>query len=178
MWKKNLCAFGLGLIVFLLILQRAPQPQRTLTVIGESGAVSFNAHRGATISTGADGQLTFIMEGIKVELKENTDVRLDRIFKDDVRLFVSRGQITTTRSNGDVGDFHASSDRVRCSADPGEALTFINYDFQERVSVIPITGTIEISVNGVPSMTLRAEDKKYADISELAPYLVTQLQIK
>lgn len=171
-------AVGLGIIVVILVMGRAARSARALAVFDQSGSVVLDARRGGTLSTGADGELTFTLEGVTIQMTANTDVRLDRLFKDEVVLFVPRGQVTITRSMDDQGSLHVSSDRVTGRADSGEAFTFINYDFQERVSVIPLSGSIDVFVNKALAATLPAENGKYLDLSELAPYGITELKIK
>lgn len=178
MGKKILFAAGLLIIVVILIVQRAPQATRSLSILNRSGSVTLDTSRGGTLSTGADGELTFTLDGVTVQMTANTDVRLDRLFKDEVALFVPRGQVTITRSMDDRGSLDVSSDRVTGRADPGEAFTFINYDFQERISVIPLSGSIDVFVNNAFASTLTAENEKYIDLSELAPYGITELKIK
>src|SRR3990167_10138819 len=94
MWTKGPIVLFSICVLLLLVVNRANEPQVKLTTLQISGDVEVTDRRGGTVSTGEESGLLLQVGDAIVELSENTDVRLDRLFENDVRLFVARGRVS------------------------------------------------------------------------------------
>ena len=161
---------GIGLFaactLALLVVNRTSEPQVELTTLELSGDVKVTDRRGGTVSTGEESGLLLQVGDVIVEISENTDVRLDRLFENNVRLFVARGRVSVSGAT-----ITLTTDRVAAT---GSDFELVNYDFQERVTVEPTEKDVTVVVNGTQTEILLADEYERLEISELEPFTITR----
>ena len=170
MWTKGPIVLFSICVLLLLVVNRANEPQVKLTTLQISGDVEVTDRRGGTVSTGEESGLLLQVGDAIVELSENTDVRLDRLFENDVRLFVARGRVSVSGAT-----LTLTTDRVAAT---GSDFELVNYDFQERVTVEPTEEDVTVVVNGTQTEMLRADEYERIEISELEPFTITRMKIE
>lgn len=150
------------------------QSPLTVTTIEADGSVnevrndktmplSDHPVRGSVIETGAQARALIDIDGTVLALSENTSVELKTLATDRLVLFVSKGRVAVSSPNDRV--VHITSNEVD-SWFLGGVMTFVNYDFQRRVSVIPLAATVCVRIHNGP--TLMATQPM--DISEMDPF--------
>jgi hypothetical protein len=126
--------------------------------------------RGEIVSTTAGEYQLLSNELINVGLDENTDLEIITLNKNQVELYVHRGRIIIDSSvNTSI-----RSDFVRTSFnDPGQ-VSFVYYDFLNKVSVIPLEDNpVSYQIAEQTGTTTGP-----IDISELEPYEVTSFEFQ
>lgn len=162
MWTKIFIGIFVICVLVLLVVNRANEPQLEVTTLDGYGEIFGDFERGGTISTGEESLSVLQIGKAIISVGENTKIRLDRIFEDDVRLFVSQGRVAVSESAVTI-----TTDRVSAT---GKNFELINYDFQERVTVEPSSGIIEVSINHQELQTVDAGKEEFLEISELPPF--------
>lgn len=99
--------------------------------------------RGETITTDELPQAISFGDFAQIALDARTDVRIERLTPDSAHLTLLRGRIviaTTPRAK----EVAVKTTLSTSTLGPSSRGSFVNYDFQELVSVIPLGSTIRI----------------------------------
>lgn len=152
-------------IMGLLIAQRfslPPElPVRIAAGSGEEAGYGFGEglRRGSVIETG-DGYLkvTIGVESEQIDqaqtilwLAPNTRIELQRLYEDELTIRFTRGRLLVD-NHADVPlrlETNHTSSLVH-----GDIATFVNYDFLETVHVIPLSGSVQVSVDSTAEQLL------------------------
>ncbi len=135
-------------VMGLLVLQRfSGPPELTVTVAMVNEESNYHTgeelERGEMVTT-QNGFLEFtIGEDTQVYLAAQTQVELHRIFEDEVVLKLKKGRIVVRtesempvviKTNKTESLIHKSS------------ASFVNYDFLQTVHVIPLSGSVQLTI--------------------------------
>lgn len=103
--------------------------------------------RGEIIKTGADG-MAFITigPGVRIALDEKTDLVLESLRPDGVRLHLSRGRILAA-SHPHVDQLTIKTAKTETMILEG-TLSIVNYDFLQTVAIAPLNTTVRLSLHG------------------------------
>ena len=138
-------------IIGLLTAQRffAMPPQMTVTVRdvqGESAwSVGDEMNRGEIIATGEEYLRLRIGEVADIWLARQTTLELRRLFEDELSVLLTRGRMLVSHHGQiplRVQTNHTSH------AVLGDVVSFVNYDFLETIHVIPLSGSVQVFVEG------------------------------
>ncbi len=176
MLKKNLLLtiiFG-GLIVLLLVGTRLgfvyaggsgyQAPIVAHVVHGTGGTFA----RGSTVETHVNEKLLLEIAGARIGLYENTSLELKMLTSDRIELRITKGRIAVAARSSNQS-ITVSSNRVDATT-LGGSFSFVNYDFLQKVSIIPLSGIAGVVVNGESASILAGP----VDVSEIAPYELTE----
>ncbi|MEK7620529.1 MAG: hypothetical protein AAB413_04825 [Patescibacteria group bacterium] len=165
MLTKILTVFLFLGIIGLLIVQRfslPPElPVRIAAGSGEDSGYGFGEglRRGSIVET-ADGFLKVTI-GVEFEnldqaktilwLAPNTRIQLDRLYEDELTIRFTRGRLLI--------DNHAQVPlRLETNFTShlvyDDIATFVNYDFLETIHVIPLSGSVQVSVDSTGEQLL------------------------
>lgn len=157
-------------LAWLLIANRGQPPAFEIALPYQQGEVRAELKRGGLIETGPSSRAFLIIGQTKIGLYENTVLRLDRLFiEEPLEFFLSKGRLAIA-----TPDDHAvivKTDRVKAV---GSAMSVVNYDFQERVSVIPLKGQVDILINKEQTVTLLTMDGLLLEVSEIEPFTINR----
>lgn len=162
MWTKGAVALFSICVLSLLVQNRANEPQLEVTTLESYGEIFGDFERGGTILTGEESWLQLQIGEAIISVGGNTHIRFERLFEDDVRLFVSQGRVAVSESAVTI-----TTDRVSAT---GENFELVNYDFQEQVTVEPSSGIVEVSINHQALQAVDAAQGEFLEISELPPF--------
>lgn len=140
--------------------------------VGSSNVVD-TVRRGQIVSTDSESRLLLSNELIEVALDENTDLEIIRLNKNEVELYVHRGRIGV-RSWGVNLPVSIRSDYVRSNFESPGQISFVYYDFLNKVSIIPFDD-LEVSYSIADTEDTTVEP---IDISELEPYTIEPFEFK
>jgi hypothetical protein len=135
-------------IMSLLVLQRfSSSPELTVTVAAVNE--ESNYHTGETLRRGEivttpNGFLDLtIGEDTHVYLAAQTQLELHRIFEDEVVLKLTKGRIvvSTDAELPVIVKTNATTHLIHQSV-----ASFVNYDFLETVHVIPLNGSVQVTI--------------------------------
>ena len=135
---------------------------------GNSIPVSSTPPRGSTITTLPGASALFDIAGTWIGLYENTTVTFNKLTPTRIEIAVPKGRIAVYSHTSNHRRVQISSAKVDALSIDGE-MSFVNYDFEQRVSVIPISGSVGIVVNNNDAQITQTP----VDISEKAPFAVT-----
>ncbi|GEM_PF-1952159 len=157
MLSRILTAVLFVAIMGLLIAQRfslPPElPVRIAAGSGEDAGYGFgeDLRRGSVIETGEGFlKVTIGVESAKLDeaktilwLAPNTRIELERFYEDELTIRFTRGRIVAS-NQADVPlkiKTNYTSHLVL-----GDVASFVNYDFLETIHVIPLTGSVQVSI--------------------------------
>lgn len=133
-------------------------------VEGLSGAPK----RGSVIATGEDARVLFTIDGTHIALDENTVLEFRLLTDERIELYVPTGRVAVNSQNVDERAVSVSSAHVDAITVRG-SLSFVNYNFDQRLSIIPFTGVVGILVNDSEGYIIKTP----IDILDTEPYTVT-----
>lgn len=114
-----------------------------VTTPGREGqGLGFTAKRGQTLHT-ESGRALIQIGDTRIAVDERTDLEFVATTEDAVVLRMPRGRIYVDRPTAE-GTFTLKTNYSESTFRAGTA-SFVNYDFREVVSVIPITGSISVT---------------------------------
>lgn len=134
----------------LLIARRFDIPPQELVIVVASQNSNFTAgqklKRGATIETSGGEYLAIqIGSDLLVGIDERSRVELHRIFLDERTLRFSRGRVEIV-SESQTPVF-IETNKTLNTLENGRGI-FINYDFQQLVTIAPVVGSIQTQIKG------------------------------
>lgn len=124
--------------------------------------------RGEIIKTGDEARALLDIHGLKIGLDQRTDLKIEKIDEDRIRLQLIRGRIAIHKPDPETKLIIATKNTEAIMMS-GTA-SFVNYDFKETVSVIPIDSAIEIRIFEKEFVTERP-----LDIHEVDPIDVSSV---
>ncbi|MFH1315527.1 MAG: hypothetical protein ABIH67_03980 [Candidatus Uhrbacteria bacterium] len=142
-------------------------------------------HRGETVSTDTDEHLLLTNELIEIALDQNTDLEIITLNEQEVELYLHRGRLGVRPGYGilSLNKYPVSrpdpiitvrSDYIRSSFESPGQVSFVYYDFMNKVSIIPFDNIeVTYSVSNITGTTSES-----IDISELEPYTVETFEFK
>ncbi len=138
------------LVVGLLAWRRFDlPPQQAVAVIASQESdhkAGTRFPRGTILETGDNEYLAIkIGERIIVTMDERSRLELSRLFEDERVLTFTRGRIVV--KNEEKAPVFIDTHKTENALMKGEAI-FINYDFQQLVTVAPVTGNIQTHLKG------------------------------
>ena len=164
-------------------------PSRSLEVADQVGSanVSDQVLRGQIVSTDSESRLLLSNELIEIALDENTDLEIIRLNKKEIELYVHRGRIgvrsgywilSSLKNNYPVSGpdpiILIRSDYIRSRFQSPGQVSFVYYDFLNKVSLIPFDDTeVSYSIAGQTGSTMQP-----LDISELEPYTIEEFDFQ
>lgn len=134
----------------LLIARRIVVPsQEIVSVLASERSqylVGETFRRGETIETGDDEYLAIkIGADLIVGMDERSRIELNRLFVDERTLQFPRGRIVVVSSS--QTPVFVETNKTVNTIENGKAI-FINYDFEQMVTVAPVTGSIQTHIKG------------------------------
>lgn len=135
-------------------------PQQTATVVGSSKSI----RRGETVSTGSGERTRLVIGAQSISLDENTDVVLADLRDESLAIRLVRGRIYVD------GPVTVSTNFTSTTTASG-ALTVVNFDFLETVSIAPFFTTATVTTKGSPSVTT----EKPVSIHETPPVSIVEI---
>lgn len=152
-------------IMGLLVVQRFSMPPelpvRIAAGSGEDAGYGFGEglRRGSVIETG-NGYLKVTI-GVESEqldqaqtilwLAPQTRIELDRLYEDELTIRFTRGRLLVD-NHADV-PLRLETNHTT-SLVHGDIATFVNYDFLETIHVIPLSGSVQVSVDSTAEQLL------------------------
>lgn len=131
----------------LLIRRFDTQPEEPVVIVSVSGSerkVGEKLRRGEIIETKVGEYLALqIGESVLVGIDERSRVELYRLFADERILRFPRGRIVI--ESQDKKPFLIETNKTQSIVENGSA-TFINYDYQQLVTIAPIKGSIQTHI--------------------------------
>lgn len=143
----------MGLLVVQRFLSMPPEvPVVVVDIFGESNlSIGEELQRGKIINSDT-GYIKFtIANMMSLWLAPNTQVELQRLFEDELVVRFTKGRILVDHE-GDVPlriETNNTSHLVL-----GDIVTFVNYDFLETIHVIPLSGSVQVSVDSTGEQLL------------------------
>jgi len=141
--------------------------------------------RGEIVSTDTEERLLLSNELLEIALDQNTDLEIIRLNEKEVELHLHRGRIGVRPGYGilSLNKYPVSrpdpmitirSDYVRTNfTSPGQ-ISFVYYDFLNKVSIIPFDELeVSYSISDIADTTTEP-----IEISELEPYTVETFEFK
>ncbi len=146
-------------------------PTFDITTLEEQGDVVATpdgaARRGSVVTTGKDARMLFQIDDALVALYEDTTVEF-KTLSGEIEIVVQKGRVAVSSGT--------QKDRpLVVSAGPIQTITFggtfslVHYDFQQRVSVIPLSGPVGVNIADESGQVIMNP----IDISTVPPYEVT-----
>lgn len=140
----------------LLIARRfdVPASEEVLVIASQNSdlGVGEKLRRGETIETQADEFVAIkIGSDLTVGIDERSRVELDRAFVDERTLKFSRGRIVVN-STSQTPVFVETNKTVN-TLENGKAI-FVNYDFEQMVTIAPVTGSVQTHIKGAKDYLL------------------------
>lgn len=164
-------------IMGLLIAQRfyavPPQVQVTVDTILGSGAFAIgeNLRRGQIVETG-DGYLKLtISDTSTLWLAADTRIELERLFEDELAIRFTKGRLVVDH-HGEVPLKIQTNHTSHMVLD--DTASFVNYDFLETVHVIPLSGSVQVSVETTGEQLLTPVP---LSIHETEPVVLERLEV-
>ncbi len=142
-------------------------PNLRATVMDASGVVT-ELRRGAIVSTGRGEHTLLEIDGTRIGLYEDTEIELTTLTKEQIELTVKKGRLAIDTLRAPDRAVTAQTQVVSATTIGGQ-MSFVYYDWQQRVSVIPLTGLVSAIINDQIGQISSAP----FDVSEVAPYAVT-----
>lgn len=163
-------------VVGLLGWRRFDMPkQEPVTVVAQEQSkhqVGDALKRGMVIETGDGEFLTFrIGTDVLVSVDQRSRIELTRLFEDERVLRFTRGRIVVR--NTDKNPLFLDTNKTENVITQGEVI-FINYDFQQMVTVAPIKGGVQTHVKGSRDYLLVPSP---INISETDPFPLSQTTV-
>ena len=124
--------------------------------------------RGSIMETGASSELELYTDWIGLWLSENTKVEVRVLNETSVEFFLVKGRIIVSNSYPPKRPVTISTNYTS-STFLKSVVSFVNYDFLQRVSVLPMTGSVTTSIDGAEPFEIYTP----TDISEAAPFAAT-----
>ena len=116
-----------------------------------SGPVSDNPPRGATIATDVASRAKFSQGSLTLWMSEDTVLQINKLETDSVEFRIIKGRIII--SNGKRSrQVTVITDKTQTTFTEAD-ISIVNYDFLQKVSVIPLSGSFTASVDGGSSVT-------------------------
>ena len=136
------------------------RPQRTATI--EASAESYR--RGETVSTGPGERKRLVIASQSIAIDENTDVVLSDMRDESLSIKIVRGRIYVD------GPITVTTNRTSTSAESG-ALSIVNYDFLETLSIAPFFATATVEIIGYTPIAT----EKPVSIHETQPVSIVEI---
>ncbi|MBI4256583.1 hypothetical protein HY626_00835 [Candidatus Uhrbacteria bacterium] len=137
-------------IMGLLVAQRFSLPPSLPTQITAVYEES-NYHTGETLKRGqsvvtpGSGYLAIsIGENIQIFMAANTELTLERLYENEMTVHLTKGRILVD-AQGDVPIKVETNFTQHLVLE--DIVSFINYDFLETVHVVPISGSVQVSID-------------------------------
>lgn len=151
-------------------------PPQVLVVVEEVGgesawAAGTQIRRGEVIATGDEYLRLRIGEVADVWLARETSVELHRLFEDELVVRLIRGRMLMSH----WGQFPLRVETNHTSHTVLDAVaSFVNYDFLETVHVIPLSGSVQVSVEATGEQILTPIP---LSIHETEPVVLERLEV-
>ena len=150
-----------------------------LTLESDAGEL---VRRGEIVSTSSDERLMLTNELIEIALDQNTDLEIIRLNEQEVELYVHRGRIGVRSGYRILSSPNSKydptiiirSDYVRSSFNSPGQVSFVYYNFLNKVSIIPFD-SIEVSYSISDIARTTSEP---IEILELEPHTVGTFEFK
>lgn len=150
-------------VVLLLAIMSLLTAQRFLSIppevavmvvdtLGESDlSVGEELRRGQIIDSGS-GYIKLSIDNVMfLWLAPNTRIELHRLFEDELVVRFTKGRIVVDHQ-GDV-PLNIETNGTSCLV-IGDITTFVNYDYLETIHVIPLSGSVQVSIDSTGEQLL------------------------
>lgn len=136
---------------------------------GHERFISANPPRGSVIETDKGARALLDIDGTIIGVYEDTRVELKTLSHERVELYLPKGRVAVSTVRAPDRKVTISTNQIDATTIGGD-FSVVNYDFQQRVSVIPLLGIVSVAYNQDKGDIISAP----IDITETDPMTVTQ----